>query len=134
VRGAAALTAALQRCEIPCFSKGGKEDTMKYLWMIIMALSAFLVLNPGNLVYADDLDDGISKYSDESISGDADMGQADTNINFIVLDALAEAKKRQKSGNENANFNDGSGDSNQNSVVVGPGSDVKEIYNINLGQ
>lgn len=108
---------------------------MKYIWMIvILALSTFLVLSWGNFAYAGDLDDGISKYSDESISADDNMGKKDTNINFIVLDALAEAKKAQKRGDKNANFNDGSGDSNENSVVVGAGSDVKEIYNINIKQ
>jgi len=108
---------------------------MKYRIFItvVMAIAAVALLSGGNRALGDDLDDNISKYSDESISGDAEMGKADTNINFIVLDALAEAKKRQKSGDQNANFNDGSGDNNQNSVVVGEGAQVDKVININVG-
>lgn len=109
---------------------------MKYktLMTVVITVAAVTLLSGGDFAYGGDLDDGISKFSDESISGDAEMGKADTNINFIVLESMAEAKKRQKSGDENANFNDGSGDNNQNSVVVGSGSQVDKVINININK
>ena len=109
---------------------------MKYktLMTILMAVAAVALLSGGNFALGSDLDDGISKYSDEGISGDAKMGKTDTNINFIVLESMAAAKKRQKSGDENANFNDGSGDNNQNSVVVGQGAQVDKVININVNK
>ena len=108
---------------------------MNYKSLIIgvAAITAVTLLSGGNFVQADDLDDGISKYKDESIAADDTAGKTDTNINFIVMEAMTEAKKRQKAGDENANFNDGSGDSNQNSVVVGQGAQVDKVININVG-
>ena len=87
-------------------------------------------LSVGERVFAGDLDDGISKYTDESISADDQALKADTNINFIVLKAQAQAQMRKKAGDKNANFNDGSGDQNENSVIVGPGTQTGDIYNI----
>ena len=101
---------------------------------VVMAVAAVTLLSGGNFALGSDLDDGISKYSDEGISGDAKMGKTDTNINFIVLESMAEAKQRQKAGDENANFNDGSGDNNENSVVVGSGSQVDKVINININK
>ena len=108
---------------------------MKYktLITVVMAFAAVTLLSGGNFALGSDLDDGISKFKDESIGGDSKMGKADTNINFIVLESMAEAKARQKAGDENANFNDGSGDSNENSVVVGSGAQVDKVININVG-
>jgi hypothetical protein len=109
---------------------------MKYktFMTVVMAVAAVTLLSVGNFALAGDLDDGISKYTDEGISGDAEMGKTDTNINFIVLESMAEAKKRQKSGDQNSNFNDGSGDNNQNSVVVGQGAQVDKVININVNK
>ncbi len=84
----------------------------------------------GNLVLGGDLDDGISKYKDDSISANDQVGKTDTNINFIILESMAEAQKRQKAGDKNANFNDGSGDNNENSVVVESGAQVDKVINI----
>lgn len=104
---------------------------MKNKWLIII-LAALIIpaLSAGSFVLASDLDDGISKFTDESIDADDKMGKPDTNVNFIVLDSMAEAQKRQKAGDKNANFNDGSGDNNENSVVVESGSQVDKVINV----
>ena len=106
---------------------------MRHKWLIII-LSVLIIfaLGIGSLVLGGDLDDGISKFTDDSISANDKMGKADTNINFIVLESMAEAKKRQKQGDKNANFNDGSGDNNQNSVVCEVGAECKNIVNITV--
>jgi len=92
--------------------------------------------------FGGDLDDKISQYTDESVDADDQMGNDDPNINFIVLDAMSKAKAKMgkidkegkgktSSNNDESNFSSGSGSSsNVNSVVVGPGSQVKDIYNI----
>jgi hypothetical protein len=109
---------------------------MKYKTFItvVMAVAAVTFLSGGNFALGSDLDDGISKFSDESIGGDAKMGKAETNINFIVLESMAEAKQRQKTGDQNANFNDGSGDNNQNSVVCEVGAKCDKVINININK
>ncbi len=105
------------------------------VWMTgFLAMVLLFVLPVSGLVFAGDLDDGISKYKDEAISADDQATKTDTNINFIVLDAIATSQKRQKEGNANTNFNDGSGDNNENSVVVGPGSNVDKVINVNVGR
>ena len=83
--------------------------------------------------YAGDLDDGISTYTDDSIESYNSTGKPDPNINFIVVKAMAEAKMGVTNGDGIVNFNDGSGDNNENSVVVGPGTNMGgDIYNINV--
>ncbi len=109
-----------------------KEEVMRYPKLIIIAAMVMSLIVPG-LVFAGDLDDGISKYTDESIAADDTMGKPGTNINFIVLDAMAQAKAKQKKGgkgDKTSNFNDGSGDNNENSVVIGPGTQTGNIYNV----
>ena len=108
---------------------------MNRRWMIII-LAALIVplLGAGNFVWAGDLDDGISKYKDDSIGANDKIGKPDTNINFIVLESMAEAQKRQKSGDKNANINDGSGDNNQNRVVCEVGAKWDKVININIGK
>ncbi len=98
------------------------------------------LLLSGEYCLGGDLDDKISQYTDETIDADDQMGNDDPNINFIVLDAIAKAKAKMSkidkegktsSNDDESNFSDGSGSSsNVNSVVVGPGSQVKDIYNI----
>ena len=94
----------------------------------VLALIVLFFLPVSDLVYAGDLDDGISKYSDESISSDDQALKTDTNINFIVLEAISSSQKKNKTST--TNFNDGSGDNNENSVVVGPGSQVGDVTNV----
>ena len=103
--------------------------------MIILAItitSVFIIA--GSSEAAGDLDDGISKATDDSISANDKIGKPATNINFIILESMAEAKKRQQSGDSNANFNDGSGDINENSVVCEVGATCDKVININIGQ
>ena len=104
---------------------------MRNKWLIII-LAAVIVpaLGMGSFVLGSDLDDGISKYKDDSISADDHMGKKDTNVNFIILKSMAEAKRRQEAGDKNANYNDGSGDNNENSVVVESGAQVDKVINI----
>ena len=66
--------------------------------------------------FGGDLDDGISKFTDESIAKDDELGQPDKNIKYIITKAKSQAAAGQSSS-------DGSG--NMNSVVVGPGSNVR---------
>ena len=94
----------------------------------VLAMMVLFFLPISDLVYAGDLDDGISKYKDESISGDDQALKTDKNINFIVLEAISSSQKKGKSAT--SNFNDGSGDNNENSIVVGPGTQVGDVTNV----
>lgn len=84
----------------------------------------------------DDFDDGISTATDDAVSVDEELGKKDNNINFIVLDAMAAAKMKARKGDQAASGKSGSGDitgnKNENSVVVGPGSQTGNIYNIQV--
>ncbi len=102
--------------------------------IIILAMIITPVFIVAGSEAASDLDDGISKATDDSISANDKMGKPATNINFIILESMADAKKRQQSGDSNANFNDGSGDNNQNSVVCEVGAKCDKVININIGQ
>ena len=110
-----------------------KEYKMTYITNILI-ISAVIILSiclNGEMAIAGDFDDGISTYKDESIEDDSKLGDADININFIVLDAISSAK--MKEDDDNVNISDGSGDSNKNSVVCEVGSDCSgPIYNIDL--
>lgn len=92
-------------------------------------LSFLLLIIAGSpiMVAAGDLDDGISKYTDDGIASYDELGKADKNIKFIVMTAKAKAATRQKqNGGDGSDFStsDG-GDANMNSVVMGPGSNVR---------
>jgi hypothetical protein len=85
--------------------------------MITMsALMAIAVPIAGcGIVMADDLKDGISKFTDESVAKDDELGEKDPNLSYIMLKAKAK-------GSSDGVVTDGA---NMNSVVVGPGSSVK---------
>ena len=51
---------------------------------------------------AGDLDDGISKFTEDSISSNDQLGQVDNNINFIKLNAKSQAEVRSKKGKDQA--------------------------------
>jgi hypothetical protein len=68
-----------------------------------------------------DLEDDISKYKDDPISKWDELGKDYVNINFIIAEALGRIKLTDK----NVNIN---------SVVIGPGSNVGDIYNIHLNE
>jgi hypothetical protein len=83
----------------------------------------------------DDLDDGISTATDENVSADDEIGKKDNNVNFIVVEAMAQAKMKAKKGDQAANnkkSGDITGDKNENSVVIGAGSQTGNIYNIQV--
>jgi len=103
----------------------------------ILAFS--LIFMSAGFAQAADTDDGISEFTEGSISSEDNLGSKDTNINFIVTDAIAKAKVMQnKSGDIDGakgkgnryNLEDGETENNENSVVLGPGSKADKIYNI----
>jgi len=76
--------------------------------------------------YAGDLDDGISKATDDSISSWDNLGKGDKNINFIVLKAKSKADIAKKRGEVVGTDSTGA---NMNSVIMGAGSNIKgDIY------
>ena len=114
-----------------------------------MGIAALLGLFLPSSLFASDLSDGISEYTEEPITTEEKLGDKDTNINFIIVDAIAKAKMAEKEAmekkknkaieeNENgkknnatiSNIKDGNQDNNQNSVVIESGSKVDKIYNI----
>ncbi len=106
----------------------GMAMTIKKFSAGIFVMMMLSVLSLSNIGYSGDLDDGISEYKDESIRGDDAALKTDKNINFIVLEAISNSQKKNKSAT--SNFNDGSGDNNENSVVVGPGTQVGDVTNV----
>lgn len=87
-------------------------------------VAAFLSISSTS--YASDLDDGISKPLDDSISKDDELGQKDRNISYIKLKAKSDAAVRSQKGTDkgdSAGNKPGSG--NMNSVVLGPGGNVR---------
>jgi len=110
-----------------------KDFKMNYITKILIITAAIVISISftNGMASAGDFDDGISTYKDDSIEGDAKMGDPEVNINFIVLDAISSAKRGMD--NENVNISDGSGSSNKNSVVCEVGADCSgPIYNIDL--
>lgn len=80
----------------------------------------------GSISWASDLDDGISKHLDDTISKDDELGQKDRNINFIKLKAKSDAAVRSKKGTDKGNSAGSTpGSGNMNSVVLGPGGNVR---------
>ena len=71
-------------------------------------------------IAGNDLEDGISKYVDDPISKWNQLGEETVNISFIIAEALGRINMIEKD------------DIIQNSVVVGHGADVGDIYNIHL--
>lgn len=99
---------------------------MKKLNVIVSTLAVLLFLVP-ILSFGGDLDDGISKFTDDKVAKYDDLGKADTNISFIVLNATTKAKS--KTSDKISEGKKKSGDANMNSVVLGVGSKVKgDIY------
>jgi hypothetical protein len=91
--------------------------------VILMSFFSFIAIN---MAQASDLDDGISKFTDDGIEKDDEMGKPDINIKFIVMNA--KAKAMTKKGDKDK-VGDDSGGANMNSVVLGAGSKVKgDIY------
>jgi len=102
-------------------------------WFIIVCIIIIPFMLAG-YSRSDDLDDGISTATDDNVSADDEIGKKDNNVNFIVIEAMAAAKMKAKKGDEAAKKGGGdiSGDKNENSVVVGAGSQTGNIYNIQV--
>ncbi|NOS77766.1 MAG: hypothetical protein HOP35_07445 [Nitrospira sp.] len=102
---------------------------MKNIILLSVCLIGIVLPFPGNghFVFAGDLDDGLSTYTEEPISADDEALKADKNINFVVQQAKTKA---QKKNDKNTNFKDGGGDQNQNSIVVGAGAQTGDIINV----
>ncbi len=90
-------------------------------YFLVYGLTVSCLVMSGQL-FGSDLDDGIG--IDEPIS---DSIAVDRNVNFIVADAVAKAKK--KSSNGNVIINDGAGLGNIN---IGAGTDLSGATIINL--
>ena len=92
--------------------------------VFLVLLTGFLVF-ANNSVFAGDLDDGISKFSDDSISSYDDMGKTDKNIKFIIMNSKSRAKVAEKAGGAGSTTTGSTtGDNNRNSVVMGAGSTI----------
>lgn len=99
---------------------------------MIMAASLGLAFSAPFPASADDLDDKISTYTDDSVAADHNLGGEGINIKYKKLDAKSRAKVREnaskkkgdgssdKSGKKNKQ-----GSGNMNSVVMGAGSNIK---------
>jgi len=103
-------------------------------WFVIICVIIIPTIIAGYSWGESDLEDGISTFTDEGIHTDDELGKKDNNINFIVLDAMADAKMKAKKGDKAAKTKSGdiTGDKNENSVIVGPGSQTGNIYNIQV--
>ena len=51
----------------------------------LMSLFFFIAMSGLDIAQGSDLDDGISKFTDDGIEKDDEMGKADLNIKFIVI-------------------------------------------------
>lgn len=104
---------------------------MKRLLLALVTLLLFFSFQ--NNLRADDFDDGISKSTDEAISADDELGKASKNIKFIIEKAKSQAKVAEKGGGGKSTSK--TGDSNENSVVMGAGGKIYgDIYIIDEGK
>ncbi len=97
-----------------------------------VGLCVGLILSLGGLGdrgIAGELDDGISTYRDDPIKDDDQALKPDTNLNFIIQDAIS-ASKSGRNDRDSTNFNDGNSENNQNSIVVGPGTQTGDVINV----
>ncbi|NTV13503.1 MAG: hypothetical protein HGA96_06175 [Desulfobulbaceae bacterium] len=103
---------------------------------VVLLITLMLLCLGSRTLLADDLDDGISKSTDDGIAADDELGKASKNIKFIIESAKSQAKVAEKSsGKSNSRTGKTTGDSNQNSVVMGAGSNVHgDIYIIDEGK
>ena len=99
---------------------------MKRLQRISLLLF-IVVLLAGRIASASDLDDGISKPMDDTIEHDDELGQKDHNVTFIKQRAKSEADvaAHGAGGDQGMQQGAGGGNGNLNSVVLGPGGNVR---------
>jgi len=96
-------------------------------WPSIIIMIMFVSLISSGSVFCGDLDDGIP--ADDNVSSYDELGNPEQNINFIKMNAKSNAKRKQKLVEKGLAEDDGSGKGKgggaMNSVVMGPGSNVK---------
>lgn len=96
--------------------------------LVIWAVTIILVPLIHGGVWAGDMDDGISKFTDDGVDKYDEMGKPDQNIKFIVMNAKSKAAMMQNSKSGD-NLSGGDSTSAMNSVILGAGSKVKgDIY------
>lgn len=105
---------------------------MKPILAVFLLTLVMLCPTATRHLFAGDLDDGISKYSDDGIAKNDELGTADININFIKMDAKSRAKVRARKGEDAAEEGgniDASGGMQGvgalNSVILGAGGTIK---------
>ncbi|MDY0269487.1 hypothetical protein [Trichloromonas sp.] len=96
--------------------------TGKY-WATLFLFVGLLLVGTG-VALADDLDDGISKFTDDGVDKYDELGEKDRNISFIVQDAKSRANVRAQAGQEQGMAGT-TGGGNMNSVILGPGGNVR---------
>ena len=101
------------------FGKGKRLKSI--LIAAFVAVTIFCSIQPCKAEGDGDLDDHISKYKDDPIAKLDELGDDSVNINFIIVEALGRIKRTGR-------------DQYINSVVIGPGSNVGDIYNIHLNE
>lgn len=87
--------------------------------LLLTFTSVFVIscaIGIGNCLGNNDLDDKISKYTDDPIYKDDELGKAIPNVRYIILDAMSKAKKRD--------------DSTENSIVIHGDANNSTIVNI----
>jgi hypothetical protein len=90
----------------------------------IACLSLVLIALGVSIAFCGDLDDGISKFTDDNITKWDDLGDKDRNVTFIKLNARSQASVRSKNGTA-ADGSTSGGTNNMNSVVLGAGGTIR---------
>jgi len=106
-----------------------QEPDMKVFWLVI----GLCFLAGVSIAMADDMDDGISKYTDDSISKSDQVFQSEKNISFIKMKAKAAASGGGGSKASATDTATAATGGNINSVLVGAGSKIRDIYIIDEG-
>jgi len=106
-----------------------QEPDMKVFGLVI----GLCFLAGASIAMADDMDDGISKYTDDSISKSDQVFQSEKNISFIKMKAKAAASGGGGSKASATDTATAATGGNINSVLVGAGSKIRDIYIIDEG-
>lgn len=93
---------------------------MRGVCLVLTVLMLFV-----SSVYAGDLDDGISTFTDDNISKWDDLGKKDRNVNFIKLKARSQADVTANGSGTASSSGSTSGTGNMNSVVLGAGGTIR---------
>jgi hypothetical protein len=108
-------------------SRWEKEVIMRNRFFLTIVIATFFFVAAGvGVAVCGDQEDGIA--TDDNITSYDDLGDSNQNINFIKLNAKSSAKQREKSVKKGTKTDDVSGKNgsgSMNSVLMGPGSNVK---------